>query len=180
MRSQIRWVLVGLMLLGPSLLADTREPAIGQAPAGTREPAVGQAPAELDALAKAFRGARSDFAEKADFAPAAVDQWRGALKTFRGQLDAMPRAKWSVTDQVDWYLLLAEMNQADFDLRVLRPWARDPGFYISLVTRGLGDTDKLTAEQAARLTKRLRGAPLLLEKAHNLLTDATRWHAEVA
>jgi Bacterial protein of unknown function (DUF885) len=175
MRSQITWVLVGCMLVGPSMLADTRERAAGQA-----EPAVGQAPAELDALAKAFRDARRDFMEKADFAPAAVDLWRGALKGLRGRLDVMPRAKWSVTDQVDWYLLLAEINQADFDLRVLRPWARDPGFYISLVADRLGDTEKLTAEQTARLAKRLRGAPLLLEKARNQLTDATRWHAEVA
>jgi Bacterial protein of unknown function (DUF885) len=169
MRSQIiTWILAGCVLLGPSMLADTREPAVGQAPA------------ELDALAKAFRAARHDFTEKADFGPAAVDQWRGTLKSLRGRLDALPRAKWSVTDQVDWYLLLAEMNQADFDVRVLRPWARDPRFYVSLVAGRLGETDKLTPERAARLTKQLQAAPGLLEKARNLLTDATRWHAEVA
>lgn len=162
------WVFAACLLLGTSMFADTREPAVGQAPA------------ELDALAKEFRTARRAFMDGTDFASVAVDRWRNELRGFQKRLDGMPRAKWSVTDQVDWYLLLAEMNQADFDLRVLRPWARDPGFYLSIVADRIGDPDKLTDAQADALTKRLSGAPGLLEKARNTLADATRWHTEIA
>ena len=169
MRSQITWVLVGCMLLGPSMLADTRElpsvrpslPSVRRRPSSTRWRRRSAPRAATSARRQTSPRQRST-------------SGGGALKALRGRLDAMPRAKWSVTDQVDWYLLLAEMNQADFDMRVLRPWARDPGFYISLVAGRLGDTEKLTAEQAARLTKRLRGAPLLLEQARN---SADRRHA---
>ena len=163
----MRWGFVACLLLGTSMLADTREPGAGQAPL------------ELDALAKEFRAARRDSSQNADFTPARVEQQRTALKTLRSRLDAMPRTKWAVADQVDWYLLLTEMNQADFEMRVLQPWARDPGFYVSQLVGGLGQTDKLTAEQAARLTKRLERAPALLEQARTNLTDATSWHAEV-
>ena len=150
----VRWVLAGSLLLGTSMLAQTEQPGGGQAPA------------ELDALAKEFRSARRDFSEKADFTPAAVDRRRTELKTLRGRLDAMPHAKWAVSDQVDWYLLLAEMNQADFEMRVLRPWARDPGFYVSPIVARLGDIEKLTAEAGgARSPSGSRAAPARLKQA---------------
>ena len=41
---------------------------------------------------------------------------------------------WPIAQQVDYQLVRAEMNGLDFDLRVLKPWARDPAFYHSLRT----------------------------------------------
>ena len=52
----------------------------------------------------------------------------------RARLDVFEIDDWPVPQQVDWYLVLAEMNGYDFNRRVLRPWARDPAFYKSVWT----------------------------------------------
>jgi hypothetical protein len=140
----------------------------------------GQAPPALDALAKDFRQARSDFLDKADFSIAAVDRWKTDLQGFRARLDALQHATWVIADQVDWYLLLTEMNNYDFEQRVLRPWARNPAFYIGQVVGRVNDPGTLTPEQAAALTRRLKLAPRLLEQARGNLTEATRPHAKIA
>ena len=56
------------------------------------------------------------------------------LKRFQERLMAIDPASWPVEQQVDHALVRAEMNGMDFDLRVLRPWARDPAFYASVWT----------------------------------------------
>lgn len=38
----------------------------------------------------------------------------------------------TVEQQVDWYIIKAEMNGYDFNYRILKPWERDPAFYTSL------------------------------------------------
>ena len=40
--------------------------------------------------------------------------------------------EWPIEQQNDYKLVKAEMNGFDFNLRVLRPWARDPAFYVSV------------------------------------------------
>lgn len=52
-----------------------------------------------------------------------------ALPSWRKRLNAIDTSGWPVEQQNDWKLVNAEMNGFDFDLRVLRPWARDPAFY---------------------------------------------------
>ncbi|MEL7362724.1 MAG: hypothetical protein AAFN13_11685, partial [Bacteroidota bacterium] len=47
----------------------------------------------------------------------------------RDRLHGLDTTGWSVPEQVDWHLVRAEMNGYDFNVRVLRPWARDPAFY---------------------------------------------------
>src|SRR3712207_3560715 len=50
---------------------------------------------------------------------------------FRSAIDP---SGWPVAQQVDYHLVRAEMNGLDFNHRVLRPWARDPAFYLSVWT----------------------------------------------
>ncbi len=56
------------------------------------------------------------------------------LPEWRRRLEAIDTSGWSIPDQVDWHLVRAEMNGLDFNLRVLRPWERDPAFYTSVWT----------------------------------------------
>src|SRR4029450_8245601 len=82
----------------------------------------------------------------------------------------------------DHRLVEAEMNGLDFFLRVLKPWARDPGFYqtvfaeMSDVPAHEGSfaepnidlytfTYPLSREDAARLTELLGAIPALLADA---------------
>ncbi len=52
----------------------------------------------------------------------------------RNQLTAIDTTGWAIPDQADWLLVWAEMNGYDFNLRILRPWQRDPAFYKSVWT----------------------------------------------
>ncbi|WP_198538135.1 hypothetical protein [Marinicella sediminis] len=53
---------------------------------------------------------------------------------FKRRLLAMDRNGWSVPEQVDWFVVLAELNGFDFNHNVLKPWARDPAFYKQVWT----------------------------------------------
>ena len=55
-----------------------------------------------------------------------------ALPQWRKRLDAIDPKSWPIEEQNDYKLVKAEMNGLDFNLRVLRPWARDPAFYVNI------------------------------------------------
>ena len=65
-----------------------------------------------------------------DYTVAAMSQQREQLDAMRARLVAMDISDWPVDQQVDYHLVRAEMNGLDFHHRVLRPWSRDPGFYL--------------------------------------------------
>lgn len=67
-----------------------------------------------------------------DYRPSAMAAKAEALRGWRSRLDAIDTKTWSVAQENDLKLIRAEMNGLDFNLRVLRPWARDPAFYVSV------------------------------------------------
>lgn len=67
-----------------------------------------------------------------DYTAAAMAAQQRELPAFQRRLAAMDTTGWSVPQRVDWALVRAEMNGLDFDHRVLRPWARDPTFYVTV------------------------------------------------
>lgn len=98
---------------------------------------------------------------------------------------------WPVARQVDYHLVRAEMNGLDFNHRVLRPWARDPAFYLSVWT-DQSDTPAhegpthhailelwmysfpLSAADEARLAAELKTIPPLLRQARENLVGNAR------
>jgi hypothetical protein len=64
-----------------------------------------------------------------DYGASAMASKAARLPEFRQRLKAIDRAGWNATQTGDYRFVEAEMNGLDFFLRVLRPWARDPGFY---------------------------------------------------
>lgn len=116
---------------------------------------------------------------------------RATLETFKSRLASTDPAAWPVEQQVDHALVRAEMNGLDFDLRVLRPWARDPAFYKSVWT-GQSDTPAhegpthhaivdlwtysfpLSAANETRLVAELRTIPPLLAQARENLVGNAR------
>lgn len=64
-----------------------------------------------------------------DYSGTAMTKKASELPHYRTRLKAIATAGWPVADTNDWRLIEAEMNGFDFFLRVLKPWARDPGFY---------------------------------------------------
>jgi len=69
-----------------------------------------------------------------DYTQATFTARMPAFRKIHQQLLAMDTSGWVVEQQVDWHLLLAEMNGYDFNYRVLKPWNRDPAFYKSIFT----------------------------------------------
>jgi uncharacterized protein (DUF885 family) len=67
-----------------------------------------------------------------DYGPAAMGAKAAALPAWRERLAAIDTQGWPVERLNDYKLVKAEMNGLDFNLRVLRPWARDPAFYVSV------------------------------------------------
>lgn len=65
-----------------------------------------------------------------DYSRGAMEAQRNGLADYKKRLAAIDTAGWSVAQQVDYRLVRAEMDGLDFDLRVRRPWERDPAFYV--------------------------------------------------
>jgi hypothetical protein len=123
-----------------------------------------------------------------DYTPAAIELQHEELAAFRKRLAAFEIEKWPVADQVDFWVLKAEMNGLDFDHRVLQPWARNPDFYVTVFT---DETDQPAREgphafggvelfrfklpeQLPELERRLEPIPALLEQARGNLTGNAR------
>ena len=96
-----------------------------------------EAPAGYGALVSLFEQWREfEKPPKRDGAPdyreAAMAAQHEKLRTLQARLRAIDPSGWPVAQQVDYHLVRAEMNGLDFNHRVLRPWARDPAFYLSV------------------------------------------------
>ncbi|MEO6433791.1 MAG: DUF885 family protein [Sphingomicrobium sp.] len=67
-----------------------------------------------------------------DYSAAAMARQAQGLAAMQRRLAAIDASGWNVAQQNDLKLVQAEMNGLDFYHRVLQPWARDPGFYLSV------------------------------------------------
>ena len=155
-----------------------------------------QASGSYDALVKLFadfvafeRPATRNGAP--DYTAPATAARRATLATFQSRLAAIDTKGWSIEQQVDHALVKATMSGLDFDLRVLRPWARDPAFYKSIWTEQ-SDTPAhegpthhavvelwtyafpLSGADEARLAGELRTIPPLLTQARQNLVGHAR------
>jgi Bacterial protein of unknown function (DUF885) len=67
-----------------------------------------------------------------DYSASAIAAKAAELPRWRKRLDEIDPKSWPIEEQSDYKLVKAEMNGLDFNLRVLRPWARDPSFYMNV------------------------------------------------
>lgn len=122
-----------------------------------------------------------------DYTAGAMAAQRAALPAYQRRLAAIDTTGWSVPQQVDYNIVRAEMNGLDFDQRVRRPWANDPGFYVSFYPSRSDQPARegpvpagaielwtwqfpLTPARAADLAARLRVIPGFLQQARGNLT----------
>ena len=119
---------------------------------------------------------------KPDYSARAMTAKATQLRTFRRRLATIDTTGWSASLRGDYRLVEAEMNGLDFFLRVLKPWARDPGFYQTIFAE-MSDvpahegpsaepnidlykfTYPLTAVDDAKLTELLGAVPAMLNDA---------------
>lgn len=65
-----------------------------------------------------------------DYSKAAMEKQFSELRTWQQRLNGFDTTGWSIQHQIDWYLILAEMNGLEFRHRVTHPWSSDPAFYV--------------------------------------------------
>jgi hypothetical protein len=127
--------------------------------------------------------------DDADYSDRAMKAKADALPNWRQRLDGIGTEGWSVEQSTDYKLVKAEMNGLDFDLRVLRPWARDPAFYVSVRPNRTDVPSRegpvvypqiemyayqfpLSLGAQRELTRRLGAIPALLDQARVNLRDS--------
>lgn len=176
---------------------------IGPAVAGAQTAAASRTYPQLLALFSTWRSFESaPAAGVPDYRPVANARRLAALTSLQRRLRAIDTTGWRISEQVDWHLVRAEMNGMQYQLTVLKPFARDPAFYASIKTdqsdtpseegpvihgvirlwqypvwpNTVFDTSKaLNAEQSQRLAAQLRTIPPLLTQARvNLAGSNTR------
>ena len=137
-----------------------------------------------------------------DYRPATNARRLVALRALQQKLRAIDTSGWSIPEQVDWHVVRAEMNGMQYHLTVLKPFARDPAYYVSIRTSQsdtpaeegpvihgairlwqypiwpatvLDSSAALTPDESRRLTAQLRTiAPLLRQARVNLAGSNTR------
>ena len=114
------------------------------------------------------------------YSDAVMAQKLAGLDRFENALAALPVASWPRPQQVDYLAVKSVLNGYRFNLEVLRPWKRDPGFYLDPLmavafTEVTGDEAKI-----AKLRERLRAVPPLLASARGNLTEVAGDFADLA
>jgi len=126
-----------------------------------------------------------------DYSAAAMAAQRHELATYQRRLAALDTTGWPTSAQVDYHIVRAEMNGLDFDHRVLRPWANNPAFYVTVFAdqsdqparegpHALGAVElwsytfPLSATDAGRVRDGLRPIPELLAQARRNLVGNGR------
>ena len=116
-----------------------------------------------------------------DYSPTAMREQRKGLKKFQDRLAAMDISSWPTSHRVDYHIVRAEMNGLEFDHRVLRPWSRDPGFYLKSQS-GAGPSYygrvrlpslPLSDEGMAEVRMQLKAVPEIYTQAKENLTEAS-------
>jgi hypothetical protein len=125
-----------------------------------------------------------------DYTVAAIEKQKRGLKEFLNRLAAIDIKDWPISQQVDYYLVRAEMNGMEFYQRIYKPWSRDPVFYlpsqggagpvmeIDLWIRS--DDLPLTGEKLGEFRKNLLAIPKIYKQAEENLTEAAHDLAKIA
>jgi hypothetical protein len=156
----------------------------------------GAAPSSYDQLVAFFKEWRAFQKPKVvdgvpDYSAAAMAAQQRALADMQRRLAAIDPRGWPIPQQVDYEVVRAELAGLDFDHRVLKPWANNPGFYVTVFNEesdqparegpfALGAVElwthpqPLSAESAAAIAAGLKPIPALLAQAKTNLTGNGR------
>ncbi len=124
-----------------------------------------------------------------DYSQESMAKKATALVQWQKQLAKIDTNGWTERQRNDMKYVVAEMNAMDFDLRVLRPFARDPSFYANVfadesdVPAHEGPSAypaidlytfeyPLSEEDDAKLTCLIGAVPAILEQAKNNLAGS--------
>jgi hypothetical protein len=102
------------------------------------------------------------------------------LAAYERRLAALPVASWPRSQQVDWLAVTSMLNGYRFNLEVLKPWKRDPGFYLDPLMKVAFTEVPAGGEKLARLRAELAAIPPMLSQARANLTEVAGDFADLA
>jgi hypothetical protein len=115
-----------------------------------------------------------------DYTPTAMRAQQVALGELQKRLDAIDPRAWPVPQQVDYLVVRAQMEELDFHHRVLRPWTRDPGFYVDMLRPVAYAKLPVPPEKLAEFRSQLAAIPVLLDQGRRNLTEGAGELADFA
>jgi hypothetical protein len=190
---RLRGAIAGLAIAACVTFGAAGTPSAGAQPSpGART----RSPAKYDDLVALFTAWRTFQQPKlangvADYSATAMAAQHRELANYQRRLAALDTTGWPTSAQVDYHIVRAEMNGLDFDHRVLRPWANNPAFYMTVFAdqsdqparegpHAAGSVElwsytfPLSATDAARVSDGLRVIPALLAQARRNLVGNGR------
>ena len=165
-------LVLGTVLLAGAGVSSTQT----STPPAARTTAPAATTTSYDALVKIYQDLRASqqpavTAGVPDYTAAAVQARRARLDEIGKVLDGVDSSAWPIPRKVDHLLTLALWRDYDFQHRVMRAWARDPGFYASQVERVPMTQLPVSGDALAQLELRLAAVPRLLDQARANLTE---------
>jgi len=124
-----------------------------------------------------------------DYSIKAMNDQRHGLRQFKDRLAAIDISSWPISQKVDYHLVRAEMNGLEFYHRVLRPWSRDPCFYLPSqggagpvidIDLRIPDNLPLSEEKKSEIQKQLKAIPAIYKQAKQNLTEGAKDFAIMA
>lgn len=178
-------VLVGLAITVPPAQAGQADSSAAQAPAGTGTHAdLIAIDRELrDYMAPGFTSSvvlDSGARVGEQYADSRMAAKLDGLGAFERRLEALDVASWPRERQVEFLAVRSLLNGYRFNLEVLRPWKRDPGFYLDPLMRVAFTDLPADRDQQAALRAQLVQIPLMLRQARSTLTEPTADFTDLA
>ena len=102
------------------------------------------------------------------------------LTAFERRLGSMNVAAWPRNQQVDYLAVKSRLNGYRFNLEVLRPWKRDPGFYLDPLLKVAFSEIPGEGEQLTELRLNLGQIAPMLRQARGALTDPASDYVDLA
>jgi hypothetical protein len=145
------------------------------------------------ALYEQFRGAKVPSAWNAnfndpsspnhgliDYGAEATAARLATLAALRARLDDMNVAGWPRSQQAEYLAVRAQFDAQEFLLRVSRPWARDPGFYVDQLQRFAFTALPVADGERDTLRAELEAVPRIVAAARVALDDVAADYARLA
>jgi hypothetical protein len=115
-----------------------------------------------------------------DYSRRSMDARLEKLRTLRERLGDMNVAAWPREQQSEYLAVRALFDQQEFLLRVSRPWARDPGFYVDQLQRFAFASLPAEGARLERLRQELEAVPRIVSAAQATLDDVAADYARLA
>ena len=115
-----------------------------------------------------------------DYSRGSMDARLEKLRTLRERLADMNVAAWPREQQSEYLAVRALFDQQEFLLRISRPWARDPGFYVDQLQRFAFTSLPADGARLERLQQELAAVPQIVAAAQATLDDVATDYARLA